>query len=94
MGASRASIVPAEPRAAEDVRRHEILRAVEAELEGGPRTGLQPYTREETLYLTQRDMSLVGRKRPRAQLSLPSGPSSVSPPTAPVSSSSTAMATW
>ena len=60
----------------EDLRRHEILRAVEAELEGGPRTGLQPYTRDETLYFTQRDMAIVGRKRPRAQLSSPSGPAS------------------
>jgi len=46
----------------ENLRRHEILRAVEAELEGGPRTGLQPHSRDATLYFTQRDMAIVGRK--------------------------------
>ena len=60
----------------EDLRRHEILRAVEAEMGEGPRTGLQPFSRDATLYFTQRDMAIVGRKRPRAQLSSPSGPAS------------------
>jgi ubiquinone/menaquinone biosynthesis C-methylase UbiE len=60
----------------EVARRREILRAVEAELEGGPSTGLQPYTRDATLYFTQRDMAIVGRKGPAAQRSSPSGPSS------------------
>jgi len=60
----------------EDVRRHEILRAVEAEMGEGPRTGLQPFSRDATLYFTQRDMAIVGRKGLGAQLSSPSGPAS------------------
>jgi SAM-dependent methyltransferase len=60
----------------EDLRRHEILRAVEAEMGEGPRTGLQPFSRDATLYFTQRDMAIVGRKGLGAQLSSPSGPAS------------------
>ena len=60
----------------QDVRRQEILLAVEAELEGGPRTGLQPTTRDSTLYFVQRDMAIVGRKGLGAQLAAPSGPAS------------------
>jgi SAM-dependent methyltransferase len=60
----------------EDLRRHEILRAVEAEMGEGPRTGLQPFSRDATLYFKQRDMAIVGRKGLGAQLSSPSGPAS------------------
>jgi ubiquinone/menaquinone biosynthesis C-methylase UbiE len=60
----------------ENARRHEILRAVEAELQGGPRTGLQPFSRDETLHFMQRDMAIVGRKSLGAQLPSPSGPAS------------------
>ena len=60
----------------EDLRRHEILRAVETEIGEGPRTGLQPFSRDATLYFTQRDMAIVGRKGLGAQLSSPSGPAS------------------
>ncbi len=57
-------------------QRQEILRAVEAELGGGPKTGLQPYSRDATLHFMQRDMAIVGQKGPGAQLSPRSGPAS------------------
>ncbi len=58
----------------EDLRRHEILRAVEAEMGEGPGTGLQPFSRDATLYFKQRDMAIVGQKVSGAQRSSPSGP--------------------
>jgi ubiquinone/menaquinone biosynthesis C-methylase UbiE len=60
----------------EEAQRQEILRAVRAEMEGGPKTGLEPYSRSSLLCFTQRDLAIVGRKLPRAQLGSPSGPSS------------------
>ena len=45
--------------------REEILRAVNAELGGGPRTGLTPYEKDSVLYFKQRDLAIVGRKPPR-----------------------------
>ncbi len=56
--------------------RQEILRAVEAEMGGGPKTGLQPYSRDATLHFMQRDVAIVGQKGPGAQLSPRSGPAS------------------
>ena len=60
----------------EDEQRQEILRAVEAELAGGPKTGLAPYLRGSLLCFTQRDLAIVGKKRQGPQLSAPSGPAS------------------
>jgi SAM-dependent methyltransferase len=57
-------------------QRQEILRAVNAEMAGGPKTGLEPYQRDSLLCFSQRDLSIVGRKLPRPQLDSPSGPSS------------------
>ena len=42
--------------------REEILRAVSAELRGGPATGLSPYEHESKLCFVQRDLAIVGRK--------------------------------
>jgi ubiquinone/menaquinone biosynthesis C-methylase UbiE len=47
----------------ENEHREEILRAVDAELKGGPKTGLAPYEQDSVLYFKQRDLALVGRKR-------------------------------
>ncbi len=60
----------------EEERRQEILRAVKAELGGGSKTGLEPHQRNSLLCFTQRDLAIVGQKRPRAQLDSPSGPAS------------------
>jgi hypothetical protein len=43
-------------------QRAEILRAVSAELRGGPRTGLAPYEQDSVLCFKQRDLAIVGRK--------------------------------
>jgi SAM-dependent methyltransferase len=59
-----------------DLQRQEILRAVEAELAGGPKTGLAPFLRGSLLCFRQRDLAIVGRKRQGAQPSAPSGPAS------------------
>ena len=40
----------------------EILRAVHAELSGGPKTGLAPYERSKVLCFRQRDLAIVGRR--------------------------------
>jgi ubiquinone/menaquinone biosynthesis C-methylase UbiE len=40
----------------------EILRAVRAELRGGPKTGLAPYERGDLLCFRQRDLAIVGRR--------------------------------
>ncbi|MBW2421901.1 MAG: methyltransferase domain-containing protein [Deltaproteobacteria bacterium] len=45
-------------------RREEILRAVRAELDGGPETGLSPREDESVLVFQQIDLSIVGRKLP------------------------------
>jgi ubiquinone/menaquinone biosynthesis C-methylase UbiE len=45
-------------------RREEILRAVRAELSGGPKTGLSPREEGSVLFFQQIDASIVGRKRP------------------------------
>jgi hypothetical protein len=42
--------------------REELLRAVRAELRGGPRTGLAPYEQDSVLCFKQRDLAIVGRK--------------------------------
>jgi SAM-dependent methyltransferase len=47
----------------EKERRENILHAVRAELNGGPKTGLTPYERDSVLYFKQRDLAIVGRKR-------------------------------
>ncbi len=57
-------------------QRQKILRAVEAEMGGGPKTGLEPYRRDSLLCFTQRDLAIVGQRLPRAQLDSPSGPAS------------------
>jgi ubiquinone/menaquinone biosynthesis C-methylase UbiE len=44
-------------------RREEILRAVRAELSGGPKTGLSPREEDSVLFFQQIDASIVGRKR-------------------------------
>ena len=44
--------------------REEIHRAVSAELNGGPKTGLAPYERDAVSYFRQRDLSILGRKPP------------------------------
>jgi hypothetical protein len=46
----------------EKERRDEILRAVRAELEGGPKTGLSPREDDSVLVFRQVDLSIVGRK--------------------------------
>jgi SAM-dependent methyltransferase len=48
----------------EKARRDEILRAVSAELDGGPKTGLAPREQDSVLLFTQIDLSFVGRKLP------------------------------
>ena len=48
----------------EKARRDEILRAVSAELDGGPKTGLAPREQDSVLLFTQIDLSIVGRKLP------------------------------
>jgi ubiquinone/menaquinone biosynthesis C-methylase UbiE len=48
----------------EKEHREEILRAVSAELSGGPKTGLAAYERDSVLYFKQVDLAIVGRKRP------------------------------
>ncbi len=60
----------------EEEPRQEILRAVKAEMGGGPRTGLEPYQRDSLLCFTQRDLAIVGQKRAGTQLESPSGPAS------------------
>jgi ubiquinone/menaquinone biosynthesis C-methylase UbiE len=46
----------------ETKHREAILRAVRAELGGGPPTGLSPYEQDSVLCFLQRDLSIVGRK--------------------------------
>ena len=46
----------------EKQHREEILRAVHAELSGGPKTGLAPYERSKVLCFRQRDLAIVGRR--------------------------------
>ena len=46
----------------EKERREEILRAVRAELDGGPKTGLSPREEDSVLFFQQIDLSIVGRK--------------------------------
>jgi ubiquinone/menaquinone biosynthesis C-methylase UbiE len=46
----------------QDKDREEILRALNAEIGGGPKTGLAPYIRDSVLYFRQRDAAVVGRK--------------------------------
>ncbi len=60
----------------EEEQRQEILRAVKAEMGGGPKTGLEPYHRDSLLCFAQRDLAVVGQKLPRDQLDSPSGPAS------------------
>jgi ubiquinone/menaquinone biosynthesis C-methylase UbiE len=48
----------------ESNHRVEILQAVDAELRGGPKTGLSPYRQDSVLHFKQRDLSIVGRKLP------------------------------
>ncbi len=48
----------------EKANREELLRAVRDELNGGPKTGLNPFERDSVLYFRQRDASIVGRKSP------------------------------
>ena len=43
-------------------RREEIIRAVRAELAGGPKTGLTPSEEDSVLMFQQVDLSIVGRK--------------------------------
>ena len=43
-------------------RREEILRAVSAELDGGPKTGLSPREEDSVLVFRQVDLAIVGRK--------------------------------
>jgi ubiquinone/menaquinone biosynthesis C-methylase UbiE len=43
-------------------RREQILRAVRAELDGGPKTGLSPREEDGVLCFQQLDLSIVGRK--------------------------------
>jgi len=47
----------------EKEHREEILRAVRAELSGGPKTGLAPYEEDTVLCFNQLGLSIVGRKR-------------------------------
>ncbi|MEE9231029.1 MAG: methyltransferase domain-containing protein [Acidobacteriota bacterium] len=42
--------------------RDELLRAIDQDLNGGPKTGLSPYKRNSVLYFKQRDAAVVGRK--------------------------------
>ncbi|MCZ6664643.1 MAG: hypothetical protein O7B81_05005, partial [Gammaproteobacteria bacterium] len=46
----------------EKEHREEILRAVRAELNGGPKTGLSPYEEDSVLCFKQLDLSILGRK--------------------------------
>ncbi len=48
----------------EKEHREEILRAVRAELNGGPKTGLSPYEEDSVLCFKQLDLSILGRKLP------------------------------
>jgi hypothetical protein len=47
----------------EKPHREEILRAVSAELNGGPKTGLSPYEENSVLCFNQLGLSVVGCKR-------------------------------
>jgi ubiquinone/menaquinone biosynthesis C-methylase UbiE len=49
---------------AEKEHREEILRAVRAELNGGPKTGLSPCEQDSVLCFKQLDLSILGRKLP------------------------------
>ncbi len=49
---------------AEKEHRAAILRAVRAELNGGPKTGLSPYEQDSVLCFKQLDLSILGRKLP------------------------------
>ena len=51
----------------EKERREEILRAVGAELDGGPKTGLSPREEGSVLLFQQIDLSIVGRKSARSR---------------------------
>jgi hypothetical protein len=44
--------------------REEILQAAQAELSGGPKTGLSPYVEGEVLCFNQIGLSIVGHKPP------------------------------
>jgi ubiquinone/menaquinone biosynthesis C-methylase UbiE len=46
----------------QDKSREEMLRALNEELNGGPKTGLAPYSRDDVLYFRQRDAAVVGQK--------------------------------
>jgi ubiquinone/menaquinone biosynthesis C-methylase UbiE len=46
----------------EKEHREEILRALSAELGGGPKTGLAPYEQGSVFCFKQRDLAIVGRK--------------------------------
>ena len=48
----------------EKEHREEILRAVSAELSGGPKTGLAPYEQDSVLYFKQLDLAIIGHKLP------------------------------
>ncbi len=48
----------------EKEHREEILSAVRAELNGGPKTGLSPYEEDSVLCFKQLDLSILGRKLP------------------------------
>jgi ubiquinone/menaquinone biosynthesis C-methylase UbiE len=48
----------------EKKNREEILRAVRAELNGGPKTGLSPCEEDSVLCFEQLDLSIIGRKLP------------------------------
>jgi ubiquinone/menaquinone biosynthesis C-methylase UbiE len=48
----------------EKSRREKILRAVSAEMKGGPKTGLSPRVEDSVLCFQQIDLSIVGRKLP------------------------------
>lgn len=47
----------------QDVHRKQLLGAVTAELDGGPKTGLSPYEQDSVLFFRQLDLSIVGCKR-------------------------------
>jgi hypothetical protein len=47
----------------EKQHREEILRAMRAELDGGPKTGLGTYELDSVLCFNQLGLSIVGRKR-------------------------------
>ena len=43
-------------------QREEIVRRMEAELEGGERTGFSPYRKDGGIYYNQRWILIIGRK--------------------------------